>query len=376
MRVALVADWLNQAGGAERVLTELHRMFPEAPVFTSVFDASAFPDRLQGWDVRPSFLQRVPGARRRHRPFLPLMPLAFEQFDLRPFDLIISTSSACAKGVIPRPDALHLCYCHTPCRYIWDLRHDYVQGRIAAPLIAPVAHWLRIWDRLSSDRVDHFIANSRETEGRIRRHYRRESEVIHPPVDVDRIRPDGREPDDFYLVVSRLVTYKRIDLAIEACNRLGRPLVVVGDGPARRRLEAVAGPTVRFAGRLGDAEVARLYARCRGFLFPGLEDFGIAPVEAQAAGRPVVAFGRGGATETVLDGQTGVLFDEQSTEALTAAIERFERTRFDPAACRRNAECFDRRAFHLHFRRTVDRELRRLGERDPALRPRPLEESA
>ena len=375
MRVAITTDWLTEPGGAERVLAELHRMFPDAPVFTTVFDASGFPDRLAGWDVRPSFLQRVPFARRRRQAFLPLMPLAFEQFDLRDFDLVISSSSACAKGVIPSPNSLHVSYCHTPCRYIWDLRHDYVRGSRAAPLVAPVAHWLRLWDRLSSDRVDHFVANSREVEGRIRRHYRRDAEVVHPPVDVERFRPSGRPPEDFYLVVSRLVAYKRIDLAVEAANRTGRRLLVVGDGPARRRLEAQAGPSVEFLGRQSDERVAELMTRCRAFLFPGFEDFGIAPVEAQAAGRPVLAFGRGGARETVLDGSTGVLFDEQSADALSEAMLQAETTSWDPVACRRNAERFDRRAFHLRFQRVLARHLVSAGLAAPSLAT-PLGETA
>lgn len=357
MKVALVADWLNQLSGGERVREELHRMFPDAPVYTAVYDRSAFPDRLRGWDLRPSFLQNIPFARKRHQPFLPLMPLAFEQFDLRGYDLVISTSSACAKGVIADPGALHVCYCFTPFRYLWDLRHDYARGGLAAPLIAPVAHWLRMWDRVSADGVDHFVAISREVQGRIRRHYRRGSEVVYPPVDCEQFRPNGKPAEDFYLVVSRLVRYKRVDLAVRAANRLGRRLLVVGDGAERRRLERIAGPMVRFLGRVPDSEVANLYARCRAFLFPGLEDFGIAPVEAQAAGRPVIAYGKGGATETVLDGVTGVLFGEQTADSLVDAIRRFEETSFDPAACRRNAERFDTAA----FRRELLDALQRYG---------------
>jgi glycosyltransferase involved in cell wall biosynthesis len=357
MRVAITTDWLNSFGGAERVLIELHRMFPEAPIYTSVYDPAGLPPEMQGWDVRPSFLQRIPFARRRHQWLLPLMPLAFEQFDLSEYDLVITTSSACAKGVLTRPDTLNLCFCHTPTRYLWDLYHEYVRGHRAAPLIAPVAHWLRMWDRLAADRVDHFVANSRETAARIARHYRRESEVIHPPVEVDRFQPTGREPEDFYLVVSRLVAYKRIDLAIEACNRLGRRLMVVGEGPELPALRRLAGPTVEFRGRLPDAEVAELYARCRAFLFPGREDFGIAPVEVQAAGRPVVAFGRGGAVETVIDGRTGVLFDEQSADALGAAVLRFEQLAFRPEECRRNAERFSREKFRRLLWRTIHERL-------------------
>lgn len=370
MRVAITTDWLNSFGGAERVLIELHRMYPDAPIYTSVYDPVELPAEMQGWDVRPSFLQRLPLARRRHQLLLPVMPLAFEQFDLSEFDLVLTTSSACAKGVITRPETFNLCFCHTPPRYLWDLYHEYVRGHRAALLIAPMAHWLRVWDRLAADRVDHFVANSRQTAGRIRRHYRREAEVIHPPVDVERFAPNGDEPEDFFLVVSRLVAYKRIDLAIEACNRLKRRLVVVGDGPELARLRHLAGPTIEFRGRLPDAEVADLYARCLAFLFPGHEDFGIAPVEVQAAGRPVIALGRGGALETVVDGTTGVLFHEQSASALVAAMLRFEQESFEPRICRLNAERFASERFRRKMHEAISRCVTEGGEHGEA----PIEE--
>ncbi|MBW3631123.1 MAG: glycosyltransferase [Gemmatimonadetes bacterium] len=373
MRVAIVHDWLNQSGGAERVLAAIHRLYPTASVFPIVYDAERAPAEMRAWDIRPSFLQRIPLARRKHQMFLPLMPLAVEQMDLGEFDLVISTSSACAKGAIPRPGATHVCYCHTPCRYIWDHYHEYTRGLRFRSLIAPVAHWLRMWDQLSAARVDHFVTNSHWVASRIRSYYRRDSEVIYPPVDVDRFVPSTRAPEDFYLVVSRFVTYKRIDLAIEAANRLGRRLVVVGDGPNRRRLQAQAGPTVEFLGWRSDEEVASLYARCRAFIFPGWEDFGIAPVEAQAAGRPVIAYGRGGALETVVDGVTGVCFPEQTVDSLIAAIERFERLELDPAQCRSQAERFDTREFERRFKAAVDQQLGRTAEavtvaREPLIR--------
>lgn len=345
MRVAITTDWLKSFGGAERVLIELHRLFPDAPIYTSVHDPRKLPPAMRDWDVRTTFLQRLPFARRRHDAFLPLMPMAFEQLDMREYDLVITTSSACAKGVITRPDAINLCYCHTPCRYIWDMYHEYTGAHPLRAMIAPVAHWLRLWDRASADRVDHFVANSAHTAARIRSYYRRDAEIVHPPVDTSRIRPDGDEPDDYYLVVSRLVAYKRVDLAVEACTRTGRRLVVVGDGPELKRLRSMAGPTVEFLGARGDDDLATLYARARALLFPGLEDFGITPVEAQAAGRPVVAFDRGGARETVIDGETGVLFAEQTVDALVTAIEALEAMPVDPHACRSNAERFDAAEF-------------------------------
>ena len=357
MKVAIVRDWMSNVGGGGRVLTHLKEMYPDAPIYTSIKDLDRIPAHMRGWDIRPSFLQRVPFARRRYQAFLPLMPLAFEQFDLREYDLVLSTSSACAKGVITGPDTVHICYCYTPCRYIWDLYHDYTRDLPFRWAVAPVAHWLRIWDRLASDRVDHFVAISHEVARRVKRHYRRDAEVIYPPVDVERFTPSGRAPEEFYLVVSRLVGYKRIDLAIEAANRLGRRLLVVGEGPARRKLEALAGPTVEFLGHRSDEEVAELLASCRAFLFPGWEDFGIAPVEAQAAGRPVVAFGRGGATETVVDGTTGVFFEEQTVDSLVDAMRRLESRDFDPTACRRNAERFGGEEFRYRLLESVGRQI-------------------
>ena len=357
MRVAIAHDWMSNVGGGGRVLAEIHRLYPDAPVYTAISDPDTLPAEMREWDIRPSFLQRIPFARRHYQAFLPLMPLAFEQFDLREYDLVISSSSACAKGVITRPDTVHVSYCHTPCRYIWDLYHDYTAGLRSRALIAPIAHWLRIWDRASADRVDHFVANSLEVAGRIRKHYRRDSELIYPPVDVERVRPNGKPAEDFYLVVSRLVPYKRVDLAVEAATRTGRRLVVAGSGPERGRLEAMAGPSVEFVGHVSDGEVADLMARCRAFLFPGFEDFGIAPVEAQAAGRPVVAYARGGALETVVGGATGVFFEEQTVEALIAALEELEAERFDPLACRRNAERFSAEEFTRRFTSFVDAVL-------------------
>lgn len=357
MRVAITHDWLNQHRGGERVLREIHALFPDAPVFTTVHDPRRLPEEMRAWDIRPSFLQRIPLARRYHQVLLPLMPLAFEQIDLNGYDLVVSSSSACAKGVIVPPGGLHVCYCHTPMRYVWDLYHEYAQGAVKRALIGPVAHWLRQWDQLSAARVDHFIANSEWVASRIRTYYRREAEVIYPPVDVERITPNGRDPEDFYLVVSALVGYKRIDLAVEAASRLGRRLIVVGEGPQRKRLQAMAGPTVEFRGWLDSETVFDLMARCRAFLFPGCEDFGIAPVEVQAAGRPVIAYGRGGACETVLDGQTGLLFAEQTVEALSGAILALERAGIEPAACRANAQRFSAANFRTRLRQSVETRL-------------------
>lgn len=357
MKLALVCDWLNQFGGAERVMTELHGMFPRAPVFTSVYEPSRLPPSMRGWDIRPSFLQHIPVARRRHQPFFPLMPAAFERMDLSGFEVILSASHSCAKGVIPPAGARHICYCYTPARYLWDLHDEYTGGGMGTWLARPVAARMRRWDRESAQRVDRFIAISGVVADRIRRHYARTAEVIYPPVDVDRFTPSGRPPEDDLLVVSRLVPYKRIDLAIAAANRLGRRLKIVGDGPARPRLERMAGPTIEFLGRLPDAEVAVLYTRASALLFPGNEDFGIAPVEAQAAGRPVIAYGEGGATETVIEGETGVFFEGQTEDSLIAAIERCDALRPDPRRCRENAGRFHRREFCQRLQAAVCQEV-------------------
>lgn len=354
MKVAITTDWLNSFGGAERVLVELHRMFPEAPLYTTVYDPAGLPDFMQGWDVRPSFLQRIPLARRRHQWLLPLMPVAFRSFDLSAYDLVITASSAFSKAVVTRPDATNLCYCYTPPRYLWDLRDQYVRG-VMRPVTEPLVRHLRAKDLEAAAGVDHFVAISDHTADRVRRHYGRDPAVVYPPVDVRRFAEVPEEPGDAYLVVSRLVGYKRVDLAVEACNRLGRRLVVAGGGPELERLRRLAGPTVEMLGKVGDAELPALYARSRALLFPGLEDFGIVPVEAQAAGRPVVAYGAGGALETVVDGRTGVFFPHQTAESLADAIVRLEETSIDAGTCRANAARFDA----MHFRAGLAAELDR-----------------
>jgi len=364
MKVAITIDWLTEFGGAERVLTHLHAMYPDAPIYTSLLWPAAIPEYMRSWDIRTSFLQKVPFARSHHRALLPFMPLAFEQFDLSGYDAVITAAHACAKGVITGPDTTNICYIFTPPRYLWEQYYAYTNGSRRKVLYAPVANWLRVWDRVAADRVDHFVAISGTVADRVRRHYRREADVIYPPVDTDRFTPNGRAAEDFYLLVARFVPYKRIDLAIAAANRLKRPLWIVGDGPERRRLRAMAGPTVRFLGWLpDDGQLADLYARCRAFVFPSLDDFGVAPLEAQAAGRPVVAFGRGAALETVVSGETGVFFEAQQVDALAEAMERLERSAFDPAVCRRNAEQFDSHIFRERFRATVEDQVRLAGER-------------
>lgn len=327
MRTAIIHYWLVNRRGGERVLEELCALFPDADIFTHVHDPQALGSPvIAKHNVRTTFVARLPWANRLYRHYLPLMPLALEELDLRGYDLVLSSEAGPAKGVITAPEALHLCYCHSPMRYAWDLYHEYVAGfsRIRRAFVAPLLHYMRLWDAASADRVDCFVANSGYVAQRIRKCYRRESRVVHPPVDLRLARHDLPR-EDFYLFVGELVPYKRADLAVEACNRLGRRLVVIGGGPLEKKLRSLAGPTVSFLGRQPDAVVAGHYARCRALLFPGPEDFGITPVEGMASGAPVLALGRGGALETVQDGRTGLFFQEQSVEGLAEAIRTLER---------------------------------------------------
>ncbi len=355
VRVALVASWLTQYGGAERVLEVLHGMFPQSPVYTSIYRPQAMPAAYRAWDIRTSFMQRLPLVTTRHQLFLPLYPLAFERMTLRAYDLVISDTSAFAHGVHTPPGTPHVCYCLTPARFLWDYE-AYVQreqiGRLARAVLPLVIRWLRAWDRAAAQRVTHFVAISRLVAQRIKHCYGRDSAIIYPPLNTQAFAP-AHSHDGYFLIVSRLVPYKRIDLAVQAFTRLGLPLRIIGDGRDRASLERMAGPTVRFLGRLPDEAVKEQLARCRAFVFPGEEDFGLAPLEAMASGRPVIAFAGGGALETVVDGVTGTFFGEPTVEALAATVESFDDTRFDPVAIRRHAEGYDQAVFTEKLRSFV-----------------------
>lgn len=348
MRVALVHYWLTKMRGGERVLEAFCEMFPQADIFTHVVDRSNLSDTLNRHEIKTSFISKLPFAKTQYQKYLPFMPRALEELDLSEYDLVISSESGPAKGVITHPDAFHLCYCHSPMRYIWDLYPHYLKeaGFLARQAFPGIAHRLRTWDVTSAARVDQFVANSSFVQRRIQKFYRRDSDVIHPPVAVSEFAGAAKDaPSDYYLAAGELVGYKRFDLVVDAFTRLNKPLVVLGDGEQRKDLERRAGPSVEFLGRVDFSELKQRFGACKALVFPGEEDFGMIPVEVMAAGRPVIAYGKGGALDTVKDGQTGVLFHEQSEGALLAAIDRFESLSFSGHDLQMHAATFGPDAF-------------------------------
>ncbi len=359
MRVAIIHYWFVTRRGGERVVEALCELFPQADLFALVADCKTLSPQLQKHKLTTSFLQSIPGSRKWYRHMLPLFPLAVEQFDLRGYDLVISTESGPAKGVLTAPETCHICYCFTPMRYLWNFYQDYKHqsglGPVRKLVFGLTAHYARLWDQASAARVDYFATLSHSVAARIRKYYRREAEVIYPPVDVSGAQLCGKT-EDYYLVAGQLVNYKRVDLAVAACNQLGRTLRIVGAGEEYSRLRRMAGKTVSFLGALSDEDLREQYARCRALLFPGEEDFGIVPVEAQAFGRPVIAFDRGGVRESVIgayggacgpEQATGLFFPEQTLNSITEAMLRFEtvESRFSPQFIRAHAEQFDKRHF-------------------------------
>jgi glycosyltransferase involved in cell wall biosynthesis len=361
-RVALVHDFLLDLRGAERVFLALCELYPDAPIYTPVYDEVGTEGRFSDRDVRTSFLQKLRPTARTFRALLPFYPSAVESFDLSGYDLIVSSSSAWAHAVICDESAVHVSYCHNPFRYVWNDRDATLAQRdmvSAAALRALFRRW-RQWDWIAAQRVNHYLTNSRTTQARIRAYFGRESAVVHPPVDTSRFEPG--EVGDHYLVLSELMPHKRIDMAVRAFNQLGRPLVVAGDGPDMRRLRRLAGPTVSFAGRVPDAEAARLLQSCQALVVTGAEEFGIAAVEVQAAGRPAIAPSRGGALETVRDGVTGRLWDGDMDD-LANAIAGFDAAAVDSDACVVNAKRFDASVFRTAFPREVDKALAEAAHR-------------
>lgn len=362
-KVAIVHDWLTNQGGGERVVWALHQAYPDAPIYTSVYDAEALP-QFKDADVRTSFLQNWPLAKRKHQLYPVLRTMAFESFDFSEYDVVISSCSAEAKGIITKPETAHICYLHTPTRYYWS---DYSKYRnatgfgVLSPLVKLVmpglVRKLRLWDFAAAQRVDHFIANSRYVQQRITKYYRRGSEVINPPIELDRFEL-GRQTRSGFVVVSRLIPYKRVDLAVQACTKLGLPLTVIGGGSELSKLEDMAGPTVRFVGRLDDEGVAQQLARAEAFLFTAEEDFGLTPLEAMACGTPVIAYGKGGATETVVDGLTGTFFKEQTVDSLAQALKSFNPEDYDPVKIRKHAAGFDEAVFIKNIKNFVNQQIK------------------
>lgn len=367
IKVALVHDWLTGRRGGEKVLEVLAEIFPQAPIYTLFhFRGSQIP-ALENRKIYSSFLQRAPWLRRYYRFYLPLFPLAIELFNLQEYDLVLSSSHCVAKGVIPRPGAIHVAYIHSPMRYAWNQYYAYFDPRRLSLferwLIPPLIHYLRLWDVTSSARVDYFVANSINVAKRIERYYYRRAEVIYPPVDTDFFVPSqDTSRDNYFLIVSALVPYKRIELAIEAFNRWPKPLLIIGQGPEEKKLRKMASSHIKFLKNVKDEELRTLYQRAQGFILPGEEDFGIATVEAQACGTPVIAFGRGGSLETVIPEVTGVLFEEPTVEALLEALDKFERLSFNRAAIRQQAEKFSRPIFRHKMIDFLNRIWKREGE--------------
>ncbi len=360
-RVALVHDWLTGMRGGERVLEALLELFPEAPIFTLVHVRGRVSAAIEARRPRVSFVQWLPFGRRLYRQYLPLFPVAVEQFDLDGFDLVISSSHCAAKAVVVPGRARHLCYCYSPMRYAWDQFDAYFGparvGRVASRVLRRVMAGLARWDRDTALRVDRFVAISRHVAARIHRYYNREAAVVYPPVDTGFFCPDDSQPEPFFLVVSALVPYKRIEVAIRACQAARAPLKIVGDGPERARLARLAGPDTEFLGRRSADEVRALYRRATALLHPGEEDFGMVLVEAQACGRPVVALAAGGAREAVEDQVTGVLVESPSVEAFADAVDRVRRQRFDPGTLRARALQFSRARFFDGFAAAVEAVL-------------------
>ncbi|MFA5927173.1 MAG: glycosyltransferase [Patescibacteria group bacterium] len=354
-RIAIIHDFLTKIGGAEKVLMAFHERYPDAPVYTLLYDKEGTRQLFEAkdWQIHASSLNKYPSfLRKRPKLFLPFLSSAIEQFDLSEYDIVISFSNSYAHGVITRPTTLHITYCYSPMRYVWDWYHQYLEENkisysLRGLLIRSILKDLRIWDRVAANRTDVWIAQSKTAQKRLKKYYRVDSTVIYPPANVEDIAFSDDLPDDYCLIVSRLEPYKKIDLAIEAFNKLKRPLVIIGEGSDKDRLKAMAGSNIEFLGWQSDQSIAEYLRNCYALIFPGEEDFGLTPVEAMAAGRPVVAYGRGGVTESLVENKTGLFFDNPSADSLIEAIEKLSEnyTKFVPRTCRNRAEEFSKKSF-------------------------------
>ncbi len=354
MKLAIVHDWLTNMGGSEQVIINFKKIYPDSPIYTTFYNPSNLDEQLQNIDVRTSFLQGKKMVTN-HKKYFPLMPLAFSLFNLKEYDIVLTSSSSCSKGVKVKKDGLHICYCHTPMRYAWDKQEDYIKDmNIIKKLVLKVFLWfMRKWDVWSAKKVDYFIANSTAVRERIKKCYNRESTVINPPVRCNLFNISNTD-GEYYFIVSRFVPYKRFDLAVQACSELGRKLIIIGDGPERKNLEKLANENVTFLGKQSDEVVKKYMEECKALLFPGEEDFGITPVEAMACGRPVIAYGKGGVLDTVIDKKTGLLFKEQTVESLKQAILEFEKMKFDKTEIRKHALKFNEESFREKIKSFIE----------------------
>ena len=348
-KIALVFDWMTNPGGAEKVNLTLHKMFPQAPIFTSIFNTKA----LKGFEkaaITTSFIQNLPFAKTKHQLYLSFMPYAYELFDLSNYDIVISSSHSCAKGIITKPETMHVCYCHTPMRYAWDNWHAYIREYKMNPILKRIGkkriHKLRMWDKVSSSRVDYYIANSNTTKKRIEKYYNRQATVIHPMITASKYKIADKTRG-YFLAVGRLIPYKKFDLIVETFNRIGLPLKIAGTGNMEAELKRQAKGNIEFLGYVSNKELRKLYSECEALIFPQVEDFGIIPLEAMASGRPVIALEEGGALDTVIEGKTGIFFEKQTPLHLKKTIETYQETKktFKPENLQHHAKFFDKKEF-------------------------------
>lgn len=358
MKTAIVCDFLTKFGGAQRVVLALHEIYPEAPIYCLAYDEKGTKGKFKSCRIIESSLGKYPAfIKRKTKLFLPLLPKKIEEFTFENFDMVISSSDSYAHGIITKPSTFHLCYCHTPMRYVWDWYHEYLEENslsrgLSSLFIRNILHKIRIWDRVAAYRVDRWIANSANVQMRIQKYYKADSTIIYPPIETEKIKPNSEEPEDYFLVVSRLEPYKRIDLAIEACNKLQKKLFIIGEGSDLKRLKHIAGDTIQFLGWLPDKKLYSHLSETKALIFPGEEDFGMTPIEAMAAGRPVIAYKKGGVNESVIDGKTGFLFSHPTVESLAEAILQFEKSARDinPDDCVKTAQKFSKEVFQTKIK--------------------------
>jgi len=362
MKVAIVADWLTNMGGAENVIENFMELYPDADIFTTVYNPDKMSEEFQKREINTSFLQYIPLARKNWKIFLPFLPMAIEQLDLSKYDLVLSSSSSIAHGAITNPQTMHVCYCHNPMRYVWDGCHEYIEqsgyNKFIKLIIPFILNYVRTWDYYAADRPDFYIANSKFVKTRIKKYFNQKSDVIHPPVDTTMFSPATDDKlGDYFVILSRLVHFKKVDLVVRAFSKLGLTLKVVGEGPEKEYLESIAGPSVDFLGRIGNEEMGKLLQRCQAMIFPQEEDFGITPLEAMASGRPVIAYKAGGALETVVEGVTGTFFEEQTENCLMDTIRNFDAHAYNKTLLRQHAMKFGKQRFKKEIKEFIDKKL-------------------